>query len=45
MLERERAVSAERAFSGVSRGCQVPIAAHAVVSGGSIVFPGLVASL
>ena len=40
------AVSAERAFlRRLEGGCQVPIAAHAVVSGGSIEISGLVASL
>ncbi|MBI3393737.1 MAG: hydroxymethylbilane synthase [Nitrospirae bacterium] len=40
------AVSAERAFlRRLEGGCQVPIAAHAVVSGGSLKIAGLVASL
>ena len=40
------AVSAERAFlRRLEGGCQVPIAAYAVVSGGSIEISGLVASL
>lgn len=40
------AVSAERAFlKRLEGGCQVPIAAHAVVSGGSLRMSGLVASL
>lgn len=40
------AVSAERAFlRRLEGGCQVPIAAHAIVSGGSLEISGLVASL
>lgn len=40
------AVSAERAFlRRLEGGCQVPVAAHAVVSGGSLRITGLVAAL
>ncbi|OGW60975.1 MAG: hypothetical protein A2V83_06950 [Nitrospirae bacterium RBG_16_64_22] len=44
--ETRTAVSAERAFlRQLEGGCQVPIAAHAVVSGAAVALTGLVASI